>query len=350
MVKAVFKTGMRPGIDLLDMDVPAPREGEILVKVGACGLCGTDLSIFEWKGAGPGYRWLEGSVRIPVVLGHEFAGEVAEVGPRVEGIRVGDRITASPVTPCGECPACLSGRRGSCPNSTLGMHVDGAMAAYVRLKGAARIYTLPGHVSWEVGAMMEPLSVVIHGVHLSRIRPGDSAVIFGPGPIGLLLLLVLRASGAGLVGVVGTSGDKERMRLAEELGADFVLDAGDKEVLEGIRTKRKGEGPKVAYEASGNPTAIPLALRMLNRGGRLVLLGMYGSSAEFNPLDLVMQGKSVIGSVAYDEASWSRAHALVSTGSVRPERIISHRLPLEEARKGFELAARKEAVKVMFTP
>ncbi len=349
-MKAVFKTEMSPGIHLLEMDVPPVREGEILVKVGACGLCGTDLSIYQWKTAGPGYRWLEGSVRIPVVLGHEFAGEVVEVGPRVEGIQVGDRVTASPVTPCGECQACLSGRRGSCPNSTLGMHVHGAMAAYVRLKGTARIYPLPRHVSYEVGAVIEPLSVAVHGVHLSRIRPGEPAVIFGPGPIGLLLLLVLKSLGAGPIGVMGTSGDQDRMRLAEELGADFVLDVGSERLLERMRMATKGDGPVVAFEASGNPMAIPLALRMLKGGGRLVLLGMYGSAAEFNPLDLVMHGKTVIGSVAYDEESWSRAHALVSTGTLRPERIITHRIPLEKAKKGFELAARREAVKVMFIP
>lgn len=349
-MKAVFKTEKRPGIDLLEMDVPVPREGEILVKVGACGLCGTDLSIFEWKTAGPGYRWLDRSVRIPVVLGHEFAGEVVEVGANVDGIRVGDRVTASPVRPCGECAACLSGKRRSCANSTLGMHVHGAMAAYVRLKGADQIYPLPEHVSWEVGALMEPVSVAVHGMHLSRIIPGEPAVIFGPGPIGLLLLLVLKASGAGPIGVLGTGGDKERMRLAEELGAHFVLDVGDEKILEGVILATKGLRPKVAYEASGNPVAIPLALKILNGGGRLVLLGMYRSSAEFNPLELVMTGKTIIGSVAYDEASWSRAHTLVSTGVPGLERIITHCLPLEEANKGFELAARREAIKVVFIP
>jgi len=349
-VKAVSKTKAGPGIEILEKDVPVPAEGEILVRVRACGLCGTDLSIFEWKEARPGYRWLDSSVRIPVVLGHEFAGEVVEVGPMVQGIGVGDRVSASPVAPCGECPMCLSGKRSSCPNSTLGMHLDGAMAGYVRVKDVADIYRLDDRVTYEVGALLEPLSVAVHAVELSRIRPGDPAVIFGPGPIGLLLLLVLRASGAGFVGVMGTAGDRERMRLAGELGADLVVDVGDEHALEMIGEGTEGAWPKVAYEASGNPMAIPRALRMLRVGGRLVLLGMYGSPAEFNPLDLVMGGKSVIGAVAYEAASWRRAHELVSNGAIRPERIITHRLPLEEARKGFELAAKREAVKVMFIP
>jgi len=349
-MKAVVKTKEEPGIEILDVDAPKIGDTDILVKVVASSLCGSDVSIYEWKSGYQGYHWWDGSLALPVILGHEFSGQVVEVGSRVKKAAVGDRITASPLMPCGECDMCLGGRPEFCMNSIVGMLVNGTYAEYVRLTAGASIIKLPDNVSYEAASLIEPLAVALHAVELSNIKPGDRVAILGPGPIGLFTLQVLKAAGASLVMMAGTSADRKRLELAERLRADVIVDVEKEDVVSRAMEATRGEGLDFVFEATGNPVTLPQALSMVGFGGKVVLLGMYADLTHFNPVEVVKGSKSIIGAIAYEPQTWKRSLALLAQGIVAPEAIITHRLPLEEAERGFKLAAKKEAAKILFIP
>ena len=347
-MKAVLKTKEGPGIEVLDVDVPKIGDTDVLVKVAVSSVCGSDVSIYQWKLGDQGYKWWEGSLALPVILGHEFSGQVVEVGSRVANAAVGDRITASPLMPCGECDMCSGGRAEFCMNAIVGMLVNGTYAEYVRLTAGASIIKLPDNVGYEAASLIEPVAIAVHGVELSGIKPGDTAAILGPGPIGLFTLQVLKASGASLVMMAGTAADKKRLELAERLGADIIIDVGKEDVVSRAMEATGGEGLDFVFEASGNAVTLPQALSMVGFGCKVILLGMYANLAHFNPVEVVKGSKSIIGAIAYEPQTWKRAVALIAKGIIEPELVVTHRLSLEQAKDGFELAAKKEAAKVLF--
>jgi len=349
-MKAVLKSKEGPGIEVRDVDVPQISDTDILVKVAASSVCGSDVSIYEWKSGYQGYHWWDGSLALPVILGHEFSGQVVEVGSRVKKAAVGDRITASPLMPCGNCDMCLAGSSEFCMNSIVGMLVNGTYAEYVRLTAGANIIKLPDNVSYEAASLIEPLAVALHAVELSSMKPGDRAAVLGPGPIGLMVLQILKAAGASLLMMAGTSADRKRLEMAERLGADIIIDVEKEDAVSKAIEATGGEGLDFVFEATGNPATLPQALSMVGFRGQVVLLGMYSSPAQFNPVEVVTGSKSIIGALAYESQTWKRSVALLAKSIVAPEAMISHRLPLQEAEKGFKMAARKEAVKVVFIP
>jgi threonine dehydrogenase-like Zn-dependent dehydrogenase len=193
----------------------------------------------------------------------------------------------------------------------------------------------------------------MNAVELAAIKPGQSVAILGPGPIGLLTLQVLKASGVSVIMMVGTGVDKKRLAVARKLGADVILDV-DKE--DPIRKAMEitgggfGGGLDVVFEATGNPKSVPQAINMVRGGGKVVLIGIHATMAEFSPTDLVRGRKSLIGAYAYEPETWQRALALLASGKIKVEPMITHKLPLSKATEGFELAAHKEAAKVIFIP
>jgi len=341
-MKAIVKTKKEPGIEVLDVESPEMGETDILVKVAAGSLCGSDVHIYEWT---PGYEWLP----LPVTLGHEFAGQVVEVGSKVQNVAVGDRITALPLMSCSRCAMCQVGKGDSCTSKiALGLTTNGAFAEYVRLTAAANIYKLPQNVSYEAASMCEPLSVALNAVELSSLKPGHTAAVLGPGPIGLLTLQVLRIAGASLIMVAGTSADKRRLDVAERLGADIVVDVEREDTVS--RAMETSGRFDFVFEATGNPKSVPQALSMVRSGGKVILIGIHPGPAEFDPTEVVRGRKSLIGAYAYGPETWKRTLALLAAGRLVVEPMITHRIPLLEAREGFELAVRREAAKVLFIP
>jgi len=346
-VKAVVKTKREPGIEVLDVNVPEVRDSDVLVKVLAGSLCGSDVHVYEWT---PNYEWMP----LPVILGHEFSGEVVKIGSKVNTIAVGDRITAMPAMPCSRCALCLVGRGDACTNRIgLGLAADGAFAEYVRLTAAANMFKLTEGLSYEAASLSEPLCVALRAVDLSNIKVGQTAAVLGPGPIGLLTLQVVKAAGAGLVMVAGTAADARRLEIARRLGADIIIDV-DREDLISKVTKVIGRdfsaGLDFVFEATGNPKSVSQALSMVRRGGKVILIGIHPAPAEFDTTNLVRSSKSIIGAYGYDPEIWRRALLLLSSGKIRVEPMITHRIPLTEAKEGFELAISKEAAKVLFIP
>jgi 2-desacetyl-2-hydroxyethyl bacteriochlorophyllide A dehydrogenase len=342
-MKAIVKTHRTSGIEVLEMPRPEIGPTDILVRVAAGSLCGSDVHIYEWT---PSYFFMS----LPIILGHEFSGQVVQVGSEVTHVQVGDRVSALPSMPCGSCANCRTGRSSACTRRlSPGMMTDGFFAEYGRLTTAAEIFKLPEEVSYEAAALLEPFAVSLNAVDISGFKLGQKTAILGPGPIGLFTLQVLRAAGAARIMMVGAEGDARRLEMAERLGADLSVNITHENPVKRVKAISPN-GLDIVYEATGNPKSIAQALDMVRRGGKVILIGIHSGPATFDPTPLVRSSKSIIGAYAYTVETWQRAIELLANRRVDPEAVISHRLPLEAADKGFQLALKKEAVKVLFIP
>jgi (R,R)-butanediol dehydrogenase/meso-butanediol dehydrogenase/diacetyl reductase len=334
-------------------EVPAPRPaaGEVLIEVAACGLCGSDL-----------HEYLHGPVYIPkkphpltgvvppVTLGHEFSGRVVEVGSGVAAPRVGERVAVNPCLLCGECAWCRRGQKNHCAKlATLGLSRDGALARLVTAP-AYHCHVLPPEVDDEQGAWAEPLSVAVHAARRGRAAAGERMAVIGAGPIGLLLLQVLRARGAAWVAVVEPQA--ERRRLAHALGADVVIDPGAGDPSRAIAELTGGERVEATFECVGSGAAFETAVRAAGKGGRVVLVGLVPEPVPVNLLLLLAHEKEVIGSSAYVD-EFREALALLARGQVQVAPLVTARVPLAAAvTRGLDALLRREEghIKILVTP
>jgi D-arabinitol dehydrogenase (NADP+) len=314
-----------------DRDTPEPEPGEVLIRVRASGICGTDIHIYQGEYMGS----------YPIVPGHEFAGDVVAVGAAVTRISVGDRVAVEPNIACGNCSHCLSNRQNFCRNWTaVGVTRSGGMAEYVT---APEQNVFPvGDLPYEEAAFVEPLSCVLHGLAKTVIDPGDRVSILGSGPIGCLLLQCARLSGAGRITVVERSDTRRAMAL--EMGADEAYDDV---------ARVPEESQDTVIDASG---AIPLmkeALRLARKGGRILYFGVTASDAamELEPFVLFQKGLSIAASFTSVRNSL-QAVRLLQSGQVDVARLISHQRPLAELEDAI-LSIRDGApgvMKVMMRP
>ena len=341
-MQAVMKVARGEGqVELREVDEPVAGPGQVLLEVGAAGVCGTDLHIYHDEFA----------TQPPVVMGHEVAGTVVAVGDEVDVPSVGARVTTETYFgTCGACRYCRGGAANLCPaRRSIGSAVNGGFARYLVVP-ANNIHVLPERVSVEAGALTEPLACVAHGV-LTRqaARPGELAVIAGPGSIGLLTLQVVKAAGA-TVAVLGTDNDAARLKLARDLGADYALSVQAEDPAPLLGDLSGGYGADVAYECSGAGPAAAQLLHLVRRGGRFVQIGLFGKAVAWD-LDQVCYKELVVtGSNASTPESWLRALALLRSGQVQTEPLISHRYPLHEWREAFETFEAGRGVKLIFAP
>jgi (R,R)-butanediol dehydrogenase / meso-butanediol dehydrogenase / diacetyl reductase len=316
-------------VRLVEVPPPAATAGEVVVAVAACGLCGSDL-----------HEYLHGPVYIPrqphpltglmppVTLGHEFSGRVVDVGPRVTGIRAGDRVAVNPCLVCGECRWCRSGHPNHCAKlATIGLSRDGALAPLVAVP-AYGCHVLPAGVDDEQGAIVEPLAVAVHACRRARLAGGERVAVIGAGPIGLLVLQVARARGAAWVAVVEPRED--RRGLARALGADAALDPGAGDPASVIAELTDGARADVTFECVGSPAAFATAFRAAGKGGRMTLVGLVPETVPANALLIVAHEKEIIGSSAYVD-EFPDAIDLLARGQVRTDSLVTARVPLERA-------------------
>ena len=341
----------RHDVRLDSIPEPTAGPGEVLIAVVACGICGSDL-----------HEYLDGPLYIPtrphpltgmappVTLGHEFAGRVVEVGADARGVRVGDRVTVNPCLLCGACSWCRRGQPNHCARlATLGLSKDGAFAPLVAAP-ASGCHVLPPGFGDVEGAFVEPLSVAVHAVNRARLAPGARAVVIGAGPIGLLLLQVLRARGAGWVAAIEPR--EERRRLARELGADHVIDPGAGDVARAIAELTNEERAELTFECVGSAPAFASAVRVTGKRGRIVLVGLVPAAVSVNLLQLLAHEKEIVGSSAYVD-EFPDAIALLAGGQVRVAPLVTGRVSLADALEGgLEALRRPEAahVKILVTP
>lgn len=339
-MRSAFITG--PGeIELRDIPIPEVGENWILVKVKAVGICGTDLEIYS--GTIPYLR--TGQMRYPVVPGHEWAGEVVEVGPGVKGIDVRDRVTSETQIGCGRCESCRKGRYNLCPDLTrIGIGgIPGAFADYIAVPDRS-IHKIPEGVRWEEAALTDPVSVALYGAIRGNVSPSDDVVVVGAGTIGLLSVSVCKALGAGSVRMVGRR--KERLSLAIEMGAEEAFEPDERNLM-----KLKG-GIDLLIETSGSEDALGTYIPLMRKGGRIVLLGFPHNPVGGVDLSEVVVGNIEICGVLGSPGVWRESLSLIRKGAVPVSKIITHTFSLDDVALAFETArSRAEgAIKVMIIP
>jgi len=341
-MRALIKTGPGVGnLEILETAPPIPGPGEALVRVGASGLCGTDLLVYDDL-----YRGRNRPVPFPLIVGHEAAGEVVELGPGTTWPAPGTRVGIEAVAGCGHCYHCLRGNYNLCQDwHHIGLTRAGALAEFVVVPPHS-LLPLPDDVTLESAAFLEPLATAVHTLERVRPAPGTSAAIVGPGPLGFLHLLMFQAAGLGPIVMYGQEGDESRLELAASLGAEAFLGDPRAIVAHADRVTR-GIGFGLSIESGGTAGAIQTALEIVAGKGTLVSLGIVGSS-EINVLQVMRKDLTWIGVVASVRRHFAEAIRLIHTGKIKPQELITHRLRLVDALAGFDVLRQRAAVKVMF--
>jgi threonine 3-dehydrogenase len=340
-MRALAKVTPGPGLELIDRPMPEPRNGEVLLRMNAASICGTDLHLFGWD------DWAVENLEPPRILGHELAGTVVGVGPGVTRVKEGDLVGVESHIACWQCAQCARGEAHLCADlQVIGVHVDGGFAEYVAIPEANAIES--NGLDPAVVALQEPMGNAVHAAFAEPIE-GRSVLVTGCGPIGLCSVGIARAAGASLV--IATDTEAYRLDLARAMGAHLALDAADPSTAERIREATGGPGVDVVLEMSGASAALDQALHLVTRGGSISLLGIFGEPPTVDLSDLViMKGvrlHGIFGRRIYD--TWDRTQALLRGGlDVSP--IITHRLDLADWERAFELLASRHAGKVVLLP
>ncbi|MFC1942556.1 2,3-butanediol dehydrogenase [Chloroflexota bacterium] len=318
----------RRDLRYVDIPEPSPGPGEVKVKINLAGICGSDLKEYT---DGPGIIDME---KVPITVGHEFAGKVVEPGEGVTDFKVGERVTGLCYWACGECHFCKKGRYNLCLKSGFtGGNKDGCMAEY-RIAPDYSLYKLPDSVSDEIGVLVEPLAVAIHAIRLGKVHIGDTVAVVGDGTIGLCALLAARASGASEVYVVAKH--KLRGEFATAMGATAVIYPGEGDPVRQLKDLTSGLGADVSIECVGRPDTPQLAVDLVRSGGTTVIVGVFEKPSLIDFRTVLFGEKTIVGSPIYiDEAR--PAIALLADGRIDAGRLITAKVPLKDAvEKGFE--------------
>jgi threonine 3-dehydrogenase len=342
-MQAVVKAKAAPGIELHEVPIPSPGPGQVLVKVQAASVCGTDLHIFNWD------LWAQGRIHPPLIPGHEFAGVVAGTGQGVTTVKEGDLVSAEMHVACGKCMQCRIGEAHICQHvRILGVDEDGAFADYAIIP-ETNIWKLSPSIPHEYGSLLDPLGNAVHAV-LSGPIAAQTVAVTGCGAIGLFSIAVAKACGAAKVFAVEVN--ELRRKVAAQMGADVVMNPATDNVVERIKDETNGTGVDVLLEMSGVPTAIRTGFAALRTGGRASLLGIPSRPFELDfAKDIIFKGAIVLGINGRKMfETWFQMEALLATGKLNLEPVITHRLRLSEFEQAMELLKTGEAIKVVLKP
>ena len=334
-----FKKGPG-GVELRELEKPSPRPDELLVKIHAGGICGTDMHIF----------YDEYEAFCPVVLGHEYSGIVEETGSEVKNFKPGDRvISLTAAVTCGECEFCAKGLYMLCDaRRSIGSGVNGAFAEYMVIP-ARLAFLIPDNISMDAAVLSEPLACVIRAViEVSAIKSGDFVLVSGPGTIGQLTAQVAKTCGAHVT-VAGTDQDISRLAVAKELGADETINVQQEDVTALSKKITGGSGYDVAYECSGAAPSAQTCLEVLRKTGQYSQIGLYGKPIMFDH-DLALKKEiHIVNSFAQEPTSWEIMLRLFARNALRLDELISGKYPLEKWEEAFDKVDRKEGFKIFLT-
>ncbi|MBV9302094.1 MAG: zinc-binding dehydrogenase [Acidobacteriaceae bacterium] len=328
-------------VEMREVPVPEIGERDVLLRVGAVSVCGSDLH--QWRGSA---SW---PVNYPCILGHEFAGTVAKTGARVSGFAEGDRVVSETAAVIDESSSfSRSGLYNLDPaRRGFGYGVDGAMANFVRVPERC-LHRIPAGVAFENAALTEPCCVAYNAVCINgRVRPGDDVLVIGPGPIGLICALMAKLSGAGRVIVAGLPADRVRFAVARALGADETLEG---EVAEYVKEVGNGLGVDVVVDASGASAALQLAMQVVRPAGQIIKVGWGPQPMNFSLDPAVQKNATIQGSFSHNWPVWERVIAMIVSGQINVEPMISRVAQLSEWLDCFEKMHRGELVKAVLTP
>jgi len=338
-MQAIVKERPAPGLTVVTVPTPRPGPGEVLIAVRHAGVCGTDLHIADWD------AWARGRLKPPLVIGHEFAGEVVTVGDGVDGLKVGQLVTAEGHIVCGHCLQCRTGNSHICRNTRIiGVDRDGAFAEYIVMP-ATNVLALDG-IATEIGAIMDPMGNAFHTVLTAEI-PGSTVFVVGCGPIGCFAVGIARAAGAAKV--IASDVNPTRLALAARMGAHITINATRDDVVRTVIAETGGEGADVVCEMSGVPAALHQAFAAVRMGGRVQLLGLPKGEVPVNFADeIIFKGITlygVIGRKMYE--TWHQMRRFLTGGNFDPRPVITHQFPLAKIDDALAAIRRGDAGKVI---
>ena len=340
-MRALVKTKAAPGLELVDVPKPSAGPGQVVVRVLATSLCGTDNHIYRWD------EWAQGRIHPPRIIGHELCGEVVEAGPGVAAVAVGDYVAAESHITCAVCFQCRTGNAHVCKNyRILGIDEDGSYAEYVRLPERV-LWKTSREIQPEFACLQEPLGNAVHAALVEDLT-GQSVLITGCGPTGLFATAVARTAGAGVI--IASDVSDYRLGLAKQLGADYTINP-TRDDTDLITRVTGGEGVDVALEMSGNPAAIHKCFLYVKNGGRVTLFGIPEAQVSFDMTnEIIFKGIRVYGVTGRRLfQTWYRLSGLFKAGlNIKP--VVTHVLPLDKFAEGFDLVAKGQCGKVVLLP
>ena len=342
-MEAALITG-KETIEILEFPEPEPGEGQAVVEIGLCGICGTDLE-----------PWITGNPYSPSICGHEWMGTVSGLGAGVSNVKEGDRVGIGAAPACGQCAPCRAGHASHCQLtllSVLGMGPfatpHGGFAPRIGLD-ARRVYAVREGISDTAAAMLEPATVAVHGVRRTALHMGDTCVVLGAGPIGLLTLQAAFANGAGAAAVVEPH--PTRRNQAATLGATVVIDPATDDVSAKIQETFGAVGPDVVFECAGVPSTIQQGAELVRRGGKLSLLGLSAHDATISPGTWLVNEVTLIASLAYTAEEFDTTMALMQDGRMRTEALHSSTSNLTDLPNAFQrLRDTPDEIKILVDP
>lgn len=337
-MKALVKKKAEPGIWLDDLPVPDIGPNDVLVRIRKTAICGTDVHIFNWD------EWSRKTIPVPMTIGHEFVGEIVELGSEVQGLAKGDRVSGEGHITCGHCRNCRAGRRHLCRNTVgVGVNRPGCFAEYLAIP-AGNAFRLPPNIPDDIGTILDPFGNAAHTA-LSFDMVGEDVLITGAGPIGIMAAAIARHVGARHV-VVSDVNDY-RLNLARKMGASRVVNVAKNRIEDVMEELGMTEGFDVGLEMSGNPAGVRDLLRTMNFGGRVAVLGIVPEAIPINWNDIIFKGlilKGIYGREMFE--TWYKMTAMLQGGlNIAP--IITHRFPIDAFAEGFKVMRSGEAGKVI---
>lgn len=337
-MKALSKLKPEPGIWLTETDTPRPGHNDLLIKIRKTAICGTDMHIYNWD------QWSQKTIPVPMVVGHEYVGEVVDMGQEVAGFAVGDRVSGEGHITCGHCRNCRAGRRHLCRN-TYGVGVDrpGAFAEYLVIP-ALNAFKIPDDISDELAAIFDPFGNAVHTA-LSFDLVGEDILITGAGPIGIMAAAVARHVGARHV--VITDVNEYRLALASKMGATRVVNVGTEKLSQVMQEIGMSEGFDVGLEMSGVASAFGDMLDCMNHGGKIAMLGIPSGDMAIDWGQVIFKGltlKGIYGREMFE--TWYKMASLIQSGlDLSP--IITHQLDIDDFQRGFTIMGSGESGKVI---
>ncbi len=337
-MKALVKAERAPGIWLKDIPEPALGPNDVRIRIGKTAICGTDMHIYAWD------AWAQKTIPVPMAVGHEYSGEIVELGSEVQGLAVGDRVSGEGHITCGYCRNCRAGRRHLCRNTVgVGVNRPGCFAEYLVIP-AFNAFKLPDSISDEVASILDPLGNATHTA-LAFNLVGEDVLITGAGPIGIMAAAIARFVGARHV--VVTDVNDYRLELARRMGASRAINVGRESLDDTMKSLGMVEGFDVGLEMSGNPSAFRDLLRTMHHGGSVALLGIPPGDTAIDWNEVIFKGlviKGIYGREMFE--TWYKMSAMLQSGlDVTP--IITHRLPVADYREGFEIMKSGHSGKVI---
>lgn len=339
-MKALAKTKSERGIWMIDAPKPEVGPNDVLIKIKKTAICGTDVHIYLWD------EWAQKNIPVPLITGHEFVGEVVEMGQEVRGFKIGDRVSGEGHIACGFCRNCRAGRRHLCrKNESVGVTRQGCFAEYLSIP-AVNAYPIPDNISDKVASILDPFGNATHTA-LSFPVVGEDVLITGAGPVGMMAVAIARHVGARYIAI--TDVNEYRLNLAKKLGATLAIDPRKKTLKQAMDELHMKEGFDVGLEMSGNPNAFSDMLNHMNHAGHVALLGFLPKETQIDWSQVIMKGlfiKGIYGREMFD--TWYKMITMLQSGlDISP--VITHEFPIDNYEKAFQTMLSGESGKVIMS-